>query len=526
MPKRVAIGRKTKGKQHKKNKRSTDEAASIPPSSAPVTRTRQQCNESASTDESASQRDDQQSDSFRGQTTCDEHHQENDSDGENDSDWEDDTGISSETLCYAEGYDEEGSVLPDISLNLAIAYLFVEKFQVPEPEQWDGKHGVAVQIRNLLGLHPNSTRAVKKVLRHVWACDKCGFVYSGAPLSASKRGPEPRLGIDTVEAAMVASAVESGLSFQQTVDYVNTCFVAQADARNRDEQNGEEGELMEEQSTTAATFGNLLITYHQVQSLVKRLNPFHKRIGTQGQGSSNPESPWARARLNWTTQLLLRFGWSEGISITRTRQNTAGELETFVPDCFDKDKLTPCQLDRTAFFDETHRKCIIGGKLVKGGKNENITLLFPRDENDNLDPNGNHFRESPIKPRLNVKYDKETRLLLGVAATKHTGGDDDDDETENWQAHRLPIFSYSGKTVVSIEDMENAEIKQISHVRRLRHGGPWLDAGRNGNRLYIADQLTFIHKKPTYRIASLGPKNTTKLSNEGVVKRSFSPKVD
>jgi hypothetical protein len=53
----------------------------------------------------------------------------------------------------------------------------------------------------------------------------------------------------------------------------------------------------------------------------------------------------------------------------------------------------------TAFWDEMHQKCKIGGTSTERGR----TLQFKRDENGKLDKNG---KLADRKKRLKVKYEK------------------------------------------------------------------------------------------------------------------------
>lgn len=78
-----------------------------------------------------------------------------------------------------------------------------------------------------------------------------------------------------------------------------------------------------------------------------------------------------------------------------------------------KDKLRDhmLELDRIAFWDETHKQCEIGGNQG----NSPYQVTFPRDENGVLDPSGKVQVEK--RSRLNVKYAQEIRLALGCAKT-------------------------------------------------------------------------------------------------------------
>ena len=49
-------------------------------------------------------------------------------------------------------------------------------------------------------------------------------------------------------------------------------------------------------------------TISAVWSLVNRLNPIVKSFQRRKQGNVSADTAWAKARLNWITQLAIRFG--------------------------------------------------------------------------------------------------------------------------------------------------------------------------------------------------------------------------
>jgi hypothetical protein len=149
--------------------------------------------------------------------------------------------------------------------------------------------------------------------------------------------------------------------------------------------------------------GKALWMYWNITSLVQRLNPMWQTVSGQSQGSRDPNSKWARARHGWVTQLMVRFGVADGIDLSKERTNEDGTKESYIPDYYDINKLTPINLQRTAFWDETHKECEIGGLE---GLRKKIDVCFPRDERGKLDPKGGTCQKEWAK-RLVVKYDKE-----------------------------------------------------------------------------------------------------------------------
>lgn len=341
--------------------------------------------------------------------------------------------IEAQSLCFFEGDVEEGPVLPDITRNLTIAYHFINLHGAPEEEFWGGRNGTMAKIKKELRIPKNTS--IKAVLEHIWACDKNGLVYNGrTKLSYEKPGPEPQLKINSPEANIIAEALENGYSISHCMEYVNSWV----QSRDSDAP---------------------LLTRHAVYSLFKRLNPNIKAMQSISQGSSDPLAKWCRARTYWTTQLLVRLGEADGIDLMKTRESEDGSVEEYLPDYYNIDKLTPIKLSRIAWFDETHRYCQVGGTQGTGlGTKFNITM--PRDERGNLDPNGTTTHTNDKKGPMKCKYDKQIRLLLGVATTDDDGNGDDD-----LVGHRLQPYSYSGKKVVSTKQWDDAVAKQCKDIR-------------------------------------------------------------
>ena len=226
--------------------------------------------------------------------------------GEEDSD----TAIDPCIHCNLEGSAEAGETLPDNACNLAIAYLFIHVFKAPELKEWKGRGATQSQIRQRLDIPSNTS--IIPVPDHVWACHQAGIVYDGRT-EREKSGPQPKVSLDSVEAEIVASAIEDGMSIRNTLNYINTWL---------------------------HTNKQSLWTYWNVQSLVKRLQPTVTAVGTQKQGSSNPNSAWAWARYNWVSHLMVRFGVANGLDLEKERIDSSGSVVKYIPDYWDQEKVT------------------------------------------------------------------------------------------------------------------------------------------------------------------------------------------
>jgi hypothetical protein len=257
-----------------------------------------------------------------------------DADADTDADTDDPTEDKDEqqrmeaaTHCLLAGAVEVGDTLHPNARNLAIAYLFLEVHRAPEPTEWKGHGNVQTQIRKSLNIRPN--KSIIPVLELIWACYLCGRVYDGSPRQRSYQTDRaPKVNLDSLEAEMVASAIEDGMSFRTALSYINTWLQSK---------------------------GKGLWTYWNITSLVQRLNPEWQTVGGQSQGSRDPNSKWARARKGWVTHLLVRFGLANGIDLTKERTNADGTKERYIPDYYDITKVTPINLHRTTFWERRTR---------------------------------------------------------------------------------------------------------------------------------------------------------------------------
>ena len=130
---------------------------------------------------------------------------------------------------------------------------------------------------------------------------------------------------------------------------------------------------------------------------LRKMKPKIVTIGKRKQGSCDPGSNWAQARCAWTRQLLARFG--------RLERKKAGPVERK----YDRHLQGKLSLNQIVWWDETHRKCLIGGQ----NPSKTFQMIFPRDEKGNVDiENGEYTKRR--KTILNVKYEKALSTFLTV----------------------------------------------------------------------------------------------------------------
>ena len=106
-----------------------------------------------------------------------------------------------------------------------------------------------------------------------------------------------------------------------------------------------------------------------------------------------------------------------------------------VPDYFKVDKLTKVLLDQIVWWDETHKKVLVGRQ---GVGSVDFQIQFYRDENGKLDLEGGTIDESKRMFQMKFKYDDEARFCLGCAMVESDG---------DMVGVRCEMFDYTGKLV-------------------------------------------------------------------------------
>ena len=226
-------------------------------------------------------------------------------------------------------------------------------------------------------------------------------------------------------------------------------------------------------------------------------------IKNRKQGSSDPDSNWAQARYAWTCQLLARFGRLE-------RTPSHGPIERK----FDQHLLQKLDLDQIVWWDETHRKCLIG---TSSNPNKNYHILFPRNEEGQFNVEGKYSKER--KSKLNVKYEKECRLGLGVAMVTPLS---DDGTPLPSVGKRCAPFDYTSKVIVSVDDYHKLMKIEFQRVKSLKgNNGYWILSTRDPNIIHYQND-------PVSNIKGVGKKTKELLEEVGIktvgdVKRIESP---
>jgi hypothetical protein len=90
-----------------------------------------------------------------------------------------------------------------------------------------------------------------------------------------------------------------------------------------------------------------------VRRTMNRLGPVLRKVKRRNQGNKDPTSPWAKARLRWATQVLVRLGEHEFDCTATENQHLA---LTNTPAFFDRAKMLPLSVNLLVFFNECHKK--------------------------------------------------------------------------------------------------------------------------------------------------------------------------
>jgi len=224
------------------------------------------------------------------------------------------------------------------------------------------------------------------------------------------------------------------------------------------------------------------------------------KIKKRKQGSTEPESNWAQARYAWTHQLLARFGRLE-------RRPDIGPVESK----FDQQLQGKLDLHQVVWWDETHRKCVIGSIQ---NTNKTFEILFPRNKEGNFELEGGEYTKER-KTRLNVKYEKECRLGLGVAMV--TPRSDDGTPLPSIGKRCFP-YDYTSKVMISMDDYKRLMKVEYNRVRSLKgSNGYWLESFRDPNILYYqndpVNKLKGVGKKTAERLECIGMKTVGDLKS-------------
>ena len=118
------------------------------------------------------------------------------------------------------------------------------------------------------------------------------------------------------------------------------------------------------------------------------------------------------------------------------------------------------------WWDKTHKQFLIDAYL-------GTQFLYARNKDGIYDGTSDSFRDPQVS--LQVKYPKETRLLLGGACVRDSNGEE--------CRVCLDLFDYTKKKIISLKDSNkiiDAEIKRVRAIPKKTRGGSWTHTRMGG----------------------------------------------
>lgn len=329
---------------------------------------------------------------------------------------------------------------------LAIYSVFYSCYGGMDKEFWT-ENGVIVGIMNRLNIPRGSRQSVETVLDDILLARSEDRVYD--PNSKVKnRGRKSAIIEGSSEETLLLRCQEHEMSITQT-----TC-------------------LMNEIRASAVPPLEAL-SWSAVASFVRN-SPLIDKSKREFQkcGSRDPESLWAKARVQLCTQLY--------------KQLMLGVLRDPIADQYGHNILplelegeainVPLQLHAIAWWDEHHKKCILGP-------------MCKRETRIWQDANG-----APCKPedggalpnkkrKTSAKFVQEARGCFGVAMRRNEDG---------YEGVRAAPFNYSGRTVIGVKNFGSRCLEEMRRVKQLK--GRWGQPGEGYPERYPPpqDHMAFV----------------------------------
>jgi hypothetical protein len=355
---------------------------------------------------------------------------------------------------------------------LAIGVYFLDRLDAPPQSDWDGVDGTVAIIHREFELSTPAT--IRKVLIDVALCQEHGLEYSGKR-KETRGGHNKLIQLDSMEMQIAADAIEGNLGYTQATFQVNEYRTAVV--------------------VPAGTPPLIHVGRSAVVSAMRRLKPTITKILDSKQGSDDETQPWAKARLGFSAQLLIRCG--------KISEMKAWEwVERPTPEQLSKPELIPpyfqlpnigglIEPNQIAWWDECHKKPIIGGHGHDTAGCRTQTR-FLRDAEGKLDPSGSL---GDRLTQLKVKYAaEESRYSYGVAMIPTVGLDGVSVDVGT----RLVEFDYSGKWVRLESAMDVLIDDEIARVKKLDgDGAPWVVGKRlKDGSLFLEDSVDHLPGTP------------------------------
>jgi hypothetical protein len=227
--------------------------------------------------------------------------------------------------------------------------------------------------------------------------------------------------------------------------------------------------------------GRETLSVSAVYGCIQRLTkPKIIKTKTCQQGSTDINSNWAKAHLNWVLQLQIRFGKLDLDHIDQYKDEkfVAAVKKSIdlsnIQDHFDKPKLSMIDYRPVLWFDKHHRQVVIG----LDGITWQFQTLFARDKNGNMDTTGKgQYCEG--KKKLKMKYTNEARFCFGCCYG------------ENGEGFLGNNFgAYTGQTICSIAHYAKVKCNEMERIMSLKGGTYWIEYCQEG-RIWMDDPVTW-----------------------------------
>ena len=228
---------------------------------------------------------------------------------------------------------------------LAIAVYFIDILDAPHESEWDGQDGTVAIIHREKKMKPGSQAIIRKVLADVVKCHEEGLEYTGEA-KGTQGGHNKLIELDSVEMQLAADAIEANQGYTQATHQVN--------------------EYRRTVVMPAGVPPLIDVGRSAVVSAMQRLKPTITPILDAKQGSFDEHQAWAKARLGFCGQLLIRSEKRSEMEVwVHVERPTPEELSSVpapIPAYFKLSNIGgPIDYNQVAWWDECHKKPIIGG---------------------------------------------------------------------------------------------------------------------------------------------------------------------
>ena len=257
------------------------------------------------------------------------------------------------------------------TMRATVAICYVRYFRAPpKGRDWYGRtDGVIAAIRKHLSTalameleyrcatarlassrRASPHRMVQEVVEQVWECLVAGTAWED-PGAAHGGGAVLAIDPGSKYEHEVLRKLEDGVSYKVTRDLVNRLLV-------RD--------------------GRAAVCETAVINCMRRCSPSYTSVQFVSQANRDGAYEWAIVRHRLTAQFRIQLGeWKPTLADLKGR-GLVKATATSIPACFDRTQLESIALERSGFWDETHKKQRIGWEKPTASKG-GVVLQFPRD---------------------------------------------------------------------------------------------------------------------------------------------------